>query len=215
MPSSIFQRILNMGNASAVVSQGVKAAATWFRTMARRMTSVSPHEIMRTEPERLLKMNRIGSGSMGKMIMYFYDPKTKKRLPYYDRFPVIFPVDPAPGGFYGINLHYLHPYQRAKLMDELLKLEIGQHTETRRKLQLSYGVLKSTSNLRAFRPCFKRYLYSHVRSRLFIVKREEWDMVALLPTERFERGGKGGAKVGSWISNREVWAASRRIIGDL
>ena len=43
----------------------------------------------------------------GHMYMYFYDPKTKADLPYYDRLPLIFPYKSVKGGFYGLNMHYL------------------------------------------------------------------------------------------------------------
>ena len=56
----------------------------------------------------------------GRMYTFFYDPKTKDKLPYYDRFPLIIMVKPAPGGFYGINLHYLPMGLRAKFLDALL-----------------------------------------------------------------------------------------------
>ena len=52
--------------------------------------------------------------------MYFYDPKTKDTLPYYDRFPLTIMVGPAPKGFYGLNLHYLPLDIRARFLDSLL-----------------------------------------------------------------------------------------------
>ena len=52
--------------------------------------------------------------------MYFYDPKHKETLPYYDRFPLIIMVGPAPRGFIGLNLHYLPLATRAKFLDALL-----------------------------------------------------------------------------------------------
>jgi hypothetical protein len=39
----------------------------------------------------------------GKMAAYFYDPKYKMQLPYYDRFPMILCIKMYQNGFLGIN----------------------------------------------------------------------------------------------------------------
>ena len=56
------------------------------------------------------------------MNMFFYDPKHKDTLPYYDRFPLSVIIGPAKGGFYGLNLHYLPPVLRAKMLDALMDI---------------------------------------------------------------------------------------------
>ena len=43
---------------------------------------------------------------IGRMYFYFYDPKTKDTLPYYDKFPLVIPIERYPDGFLGLNLHY-------------------------------------------------------------------------------------------------------------
>jgi len=41
--------------------------------------------------------------------------------------------------------------------------------------------------MKAFQPCFKRYLTSHVRSRLAKVNAPEWEIATFLPTADFEK----------------------------
>ena len=60
------------------------------------------------------RLKRTATNIRGNMYMYFYDPKHKLTLPYYDRFPLTIMVDGAKGGFYGLNLHYLNYNTRAK-----------------------------------------------------------------------------------------------------
>ena len=57
----------------------------------------------------------------GVMNLFGYDPKLKATLPYYDTFPLIFPIDFAKGGFYGINFHYLQPGARVNFLRQLSK----------------------------------------------------------------------------------------------
>jgi hypothetical protein len=208
----IFQQIARLGNATGITKQSAAAAKQWFRTQAMRLQNmgIKPEDVMKEDPSRLLKTNRIGPATMGKMVMFFYDPKTKKTLPYYDRFPLIFPVDTAPGGFYGINMHYLSPFQRAKLFDALYQNHLNNGKNENKKLQIDYLTLKGASNLAAFKPCFKHYLYSHVRSKFYVVAHEHWDVALMLPTERFEQGGKNGGRVGAPYSKQKVWADSAK-----
>jgi hypothetical protein len=192
-----------------VITLGQNAARNWYRETAQRITGVNVNDILRSNPDRFLKTTKIGVDTIGRMLMFFYDPKLKKELPFYDRFPLIFPIESYKDGFLGINMHYLPYYARAKLMDALYTTLNSPRTREQ-KLKISYEILKGASKYKLFRPCIKRYLYSHVRSRYFIVKPEEWDMVLCLPLERFERGGKGGRAVGGSITKNEVWADSMR-----
>jgi hypothetical protein len=62
-----------------------------------------------------------GRPSPGRLNMFFYDPKLKKQLPYYDTFPLVLPLETIPGGFMGMNFHYIRPVQRISLLQQLTK----------------------------------------------------------------------------------------------
>jgi hypothetical protein len=57
---------------------------------------------------------------IGKLNMFFYDPKFKKTLPYYDTFPLVLPLEAYSDGFLGINFHYLPIPLRLKLLYKLV-----------------------------------------------------------------------------------------------
>ena len=123
----------------------------------------------------------------GSMFMFQYDPKTKKDLPFYDRFPLVFPIEQAPGGFIGLNLHYLPHKLRAKLMDALYKYATDDSFTAKTKIAVTYQVLKGAAKLKLFRPCIKRYLSAHVESNFIYIFPSEWDTALFLPLERFEK----------------------------
>jgi hypothetical protein len=135
------------------------------------------------------------------MYHFFYDPKTKEQLPYYDVFPLIFMVGKAENGFYGINLHYLPPQLRAKLMDALYDVVSDKRYDENTKLRLSYNLLQGAAKYRYFKPCFKHYLTKHVQSRFVEVLSTEWDIALFLPTERFRGANK-----------QKIWSDSRKQI---
>lgn len=170
-----------------------KESMAWFRNKAQKL-SPSRRDLLRDESLTLKNRPRVGD-----MFMYFYDPKTKDTLPYYDRFPLTILVDRAPKGFYGLNLHYLPLDVRAKFLDALLDNLNNKRYDESTRFRLSYEMLKGAAKLRAFRPCFKRYLSSHVRSRFAKVEAPEWEIATFLPTADFEKA-----------SSTEVYRDSRR-----
>ena len=124
--------------------------------------------------------------------MYFFQYNAKHDteypiLPYWDRFPLIFPFAPANGGFYGINLHYLPPNQRINLMTALIEAQgtIGGNLDDDYELQgLSYTIIKG------FKPaqkCIKRYINTtaHRKSPFYGIGGADWAYAAGLPLQKF------------------------------
>lgn len=122
---------------------------------------------------------------VGKMYFYFYDPKTKDTMRYYDRFPLVIPIEPYQDGFLGLNLHYIHPKYRMTLLDKLSATASNDTYDEKTKLRLSYRYLAKASRVFEATPCIKRYLYGHIQSRFLEITADEWDIAALLPMESF------------------------------
>lgn len=174
-------------------SKAAKSVAWLTQQTSRSLAVTSTNKVINMSEDRL-----VNGITIGKMYLFAYDPKTKADLPYYDRFPLIFPFQKAKGGFYGINLHYLPPLLRAKLMDELYSLANNFKYDDTTKLKLSYEVLNKASQFAYFKPCVKHYLNSHVKSRFLSVPADAWDRVLFLPLERFT----GATKQRVWQDSR-------------
>tara|TARA_B100000925_G_scaffold286820_1_gene265118 strand:- start:501 stop:1094 length:594 start_codon:yes stop_codon:yes gene_type:complete len=127
----------------------------------------------------------------GRMYTFFYDPKTKDKLPYYDRFPVILLLEANQQGFSGLNLHYIPPRYRVKLLNELYDFIVTDDEEDdenmKTRIRVTYEILQSTAKMKFFRPCYKRYLTSHIEGRALEIIPEYWDIMAMLPVGRFEK----------------------------
>jgi hypothetical protein len=124
---------------------------------------------------------------IGSLYFFLYDAKWKSILPVYDRFPLVFPIERYPDGVLGLNLHWLTYPQRQVIMDELTRYAIYNKNDDIRRLNLSYQLLVTASKkLNNFsRPCIRRYLFNHVRSRFILIKPDEWDYAISLPVEQF------------------------------
>jgi len=153
------------------------------------------------EKELLDNDNNVSKFEVGKMYLFHYDPKTKIKLPYYDTFPLIIMVQLAPGGFYGINFHYLPVKMRMLLLSNLLAFGVIKNGELER-LRISYDILNGAGNpLEPFKPCFKRYLYDHIRGTIKGIPTSDWGYAAALPFENFKKKSK-----------QEVWQDSMNSI---
>ena len=136
----------------------------------------------------------------GKMFMYFYDPKGKSTLPYYDKFPLTIIVDRHSDGFTGLNLHYLPPTMRALLLDKLMALATNKKYDETTRLKISYNILNDAARYAAFRPCFKKYLWKHLKSKFVPIDVGEWDIAIFLPTAQFQKASAGTV----WKESKEM-----------
>jgi hypothetical protein len=167
----------------------------WFQRKVKELGTVNRTALMKDDA-----LTSVAKPQIGDMVMYFYDPKTKDTLPFYDRFPLTIMVQPAPGGFHGLNLHYLSPSIRAAFLDKLMQLAPEKVRDTTRLTRLRYNLLKSTESYKEFKPCFKHYLMSHVTSNMSRVAMPEWEIAVFLPTQQFAKK-----------SDRYAWSNSRNI----
>ena len=160
------------------LSPRTNKARAWLRS---KVSDLNPSKQALMNDRLRLKSSTI----IGKMYFYFYDPKTKDSLRYYDRFPLVIPIEQYSDGFLGLNLHYIHPKQRIILLDKLSEYASTDRYDNTTNLRLSYAVLSSAAKIFEAQPCIKRYLFSHVQSRFLEISADEWDIAALLPMESF------------------------------
>jgi hypothetical protein len=188
----IFDSLLRRGSAAGIAPTMKRDSREWFRKQAKA-TSASPSRMLGSDRSRLTNRPLIG-----RMYLFEYDPKGKKTLPYYDRYPLVIPIGSSKesglatnkGSFLGLNLHYLPLPLRAKLMDALYATVNNKTLNENTKLSVSYEILSRASKYRFFQPCIKRYLISHMRSKFFYIEPTEWDMALFLPFDRFVGSNK-------------------------
>lgn len=175
---------------------GTPAATKWLLAKLDNMLSnryVNRNAMLRDE-DRLEPRNMIGG-----LYFFAYDPKHKDKLPYYDTFPISIVIDIKKDRFHSLNLHYLYPMHRTVLLDRLTQYTNNTRYDETTRFRLTYDLLKNVSNLGAFKPCYKEYLYSHVRSQFLRIDGHEWHYAVLLPVAKFKKA-----------KDSTVWAESRK-----
>lgn len=171
-------------------------AREWFKVKVKQLGKINRQQLL--QDEALIRKSRT---MMGHMYMYYYDPKHRETLPYYDAFPLTIMVERAPGGFYGLNLHYLKPNTRAIFLDKLTDTLSNDNYDETTRFRARYNLLSSVRKFKEFQPCFKHYLSSQIDSKIVLVQPPEWEIAIFLPTEQFVKAKK-----------TQVWQKSAKII---
>ena len=178
----------------AGIQARTKESMAWFRRRVSNL-KVSRVGLIAQGPQRKRVL------PYGRMFNFQYDPKLKTVLPYYDRFPLCIPIQKAKGGFHGMNLHYLHPVIRAQFLDTLMDFASDQNFTIGTRMRLTYKMLKGSTKLKWFKPCFKHYLSNHIKSPLLLIEPADWEIAIFLPTDSFRK-----------VDKSSVWGYSRKIV---
>ena len=176
--SGLFEEYDNL--LPAEFEQKTEESLDWFRKNLRTIR-LRQDEVARTQGETV----RVSSMRIGEMFMYMYDAKYKDTLPWFDRFPCVILLEKSPKHFLGLNLHYIAPRFRARFLEELYALSTDDELEEGARFKLTYELLIAISELKYGIPCVKKYLWSHIDSRIQRVLPEHWDVVAMLPLQQF------------------------------
>ena len=172
-------------------AKGRPKSTDWYRDKIKEFGKPGAMDLIRDG-------RRNNNPFFGRLNMFFYDPKFKKTLPYYDTFPLVLPLENYSDGFLGINFHYLPMSLRLQLLDRVVDFSNNTKFDESTKLDVNYSKLK-TINL--IKPALKRYLAGRVKTQFRRIDADEFTVAVLLPVARFKKA-----------SASEVYADSRRMI---
>ena len=184
VPSKYIQSVVK-------AAKGRTKSTDWYRDKIREFGTPKTLDLIRDGKQAARPF-------FGRLNMFIYDPKLKKKLPYYDTFPLVLPLENYSDGFLGINFHYLPIPLRVKLLDRVVDFSNNTKFDESTRLNVSYQNLKS---IRLIRPTIKRYLAGKVKSRFRRIDADEFIVATLLPVARFKKG-----------SQSEVYRDSRKMI---
>ena len=172
-------------------ARGRPRSTAWYKEKIKEFGKPSAQNLIRDG-------KRNNKPFYGRLNMFFYDPKFKKTLPYYDVFPLVLPLEIYSDGFLGINLHYLPIPLRIKLLDKLVDYSNNTKFDESTKLMVDY---KSLKRIDLIKPTIHKYLAGQTKSQFRRIDADEFPIATLLPVQRFKKA-----------SDREVWKESRSMI---
>lgn len=188
------QRKSNPFQTSIFRKEEIRDAKKWFKDKIKSLQGVNLKGTVMSD------LRYRGKAPLpGRMIYYAYKAKGDGTLPYWDRFPLVVVLWEDAKYMQGLNLHYLPPKLRGTFLNALMNTINNADFDQKTKFDATYDILKSASKYRFFKPCIKLYLKKQVRSKIMVIRPQQWHKAIFLPTANFK-----GA------SNAEVWSDSKQ-----
>ena len=169
------------------VEKEVKRSAKWFQDkikglkgeLRNRFSRTNARTFYREAPNKFVPDKLGRRMNLGDMFCYWYNPKHKMILPYYDMFPIIMLIGFEQETFLGLNFHYLRPKHRAMLLDRVTA-KIGKTLPKWSRL----------AKLPYIEPTVHRYRYDHIMRKVIPIEKDEQELAIFLPLERFRKASK-------------------------
>lgn len=163
-------------------------SAEWFM---KEVENINSSDARRTILN--LQSRRSRYLTAGRMYLFAYDAKHKDKLPYWDSFPLIFPISKGDGHFIGLNLHYLTIPMRLKAINELMRFANNQSMSANVRLVMQWNMVKALSMSKGLgiEDCIKMYLNNHVRSPFIEIPPTSWQKVATLALDKWNYRSQG------------------------
>ena len=177
----------------------VKRSARWFQDKIKGLSGSLRNQWSSTNAPKFYREaeNKVSPkvlrlrANLGDLFAYYYDPKHRLTLPYYDQFPLVMLIGYEKETFLGINFHYLNPKLRAILLDRVTA-RVGNSIINWKKI----------SKIPQVEPCVKRYRFDQIMRKVIPIEEDEQEIAIFLPLERFKKASKS-----------KVWADSRKKMG--
>ena len=183
--ASVFDRI-------KVRAGDTDRSATWYRSQVNRIASG------KTAGQLFREGKLQARPSVGRLNLFGYNPKLRAKLPYYDIFPLVLPLEPTKGGFMGMNFHYLPPLLRFRLLERMQARASDRRFDSKTKFEVNYDDVK---NIKIVKPTIKKYLYAYCQTGFLRINADDAAVAIYLPVQRFKKA-----------SEARVYADSRKFL---
>ena len=169
--ASVFDRI-------KVRAGDTDRSATWYRSQVNRIASG------KTAGQLFREGKLQARPSVGRLNLFGYNPKLRAKLPYYDIFPLVLPLEPTKGGFMGMNFHYLPPLLRFRLLERMQARASDRRFDSNTKFEVNYDDVKS---IKIVKPTIKKYLYAYCQTGFLRINADDAAIAIYLPVQRFKK----------------------------
>lgn len=195
---SFFQKIskeLRQVRTAMQVKKKTLAAIEWY---TGKVQSTVPKKIR----VNLLMYGRraVQSYVPGQMILFRYQAKgfDEGTLSYFDAAPIVIILgENKHGNLLGLNLHYLPPPVRLRVLGLLMKPINAKKLRHDTKLRVTYQAVQSIAALAPLQYAIHSYIPNRMAGKVVRVQPAEWHHAAAMPVAQFI----GKSARGVWASN--------------
>lgn len=190
---NVFDAINDYAKLRGYYNQYNREALNWYRREISQLGNINKLKLLGDNIKYQQSAPEVGS-----FCLYFYSPKHKDTLPYYDTFPLMLSLPTTRHEIAGLNFHYLPPMERLKLLQVIIGIQ-GSNFSKAHKLSATYEAVKGITNL--YKPTYHAYLYKHIKSKVVIIPIQSAVPAVFLPIASFKKA-----------SQTSVWKDSKSMI---
>jgi len=125
---------------------------------------------------------------LGAMFFMVYDAKWKNELPFWDAFPLFVLIGKYQDRWLGLNLHYLPYTWRVSVAKQLMtkfsskkRIQYRDVLDALKKSKVPTGMLYF---------CVRQYLFSHIRSDVYMFNRMNYELMIKNLMPRFKKASE-------------------------
>lgn len=178
--TQIFSEAIDYANKKDIQLKSKRSLDFFNHYVTKNLNHINTSKKVYESGETSILPKHFNSIVPGELILFDYNPKNKKSLAYYDKLPLVIPLYGNNNTFFGMNLHYLEPAHRAKLLNI-----INQHDKNK-----SMGLLSVLSKTPFYSVCIRQYSYENIISHIQKFNDEHWEIAIYLPTAQFKKASE-------------------------
>lgn len=192
-PELISSYITKFKKASASNANLVRYTAdslNWFRLRVSKDTKYNRQRLIKNYGDYKRRTGKENKTLVGRLYYYEYEAVEAgdKENNVYDQYPMVFIFNTSLSNdgkklLHGLNMHYLHPRERAIVYLKLLHVRNKKNYTNATKLKLSWQIIKSLVNHTLYEKAVHTYRVDRIRSKLIEIHPAHWEIAVFLRLE--------------------------------
>jgi hypothetical protein len=167
-----------------------KEALDWFRKRITKDTKHQQKQILNSDYKKKKKITPAGLNGR----MYFYAYKAESaghaETQAYDAFPMVFffNAKKGPDGhiiMYGLNVHYLKPIEKQRLLKELINIRAATKIDMNTRIRATWQLIKAVASKQIYEKAVHAYRMDRVKSQFVEIPCTDWPVVAHLNLQKW------------------------------
>lgn len=168
------------------------AALDWFRKRVSKDLKVRADQIIKSTDDYNRYAEKHDRSMIGKLYLYEYEAVEAgdEENGVYDKYPTVFffNISKSKEGkllYWGLNMHYLLPKERAAVYSGLMKLKAQKGVTPKTKLKLQWDLIKTVCKHPLVERAVHAYRADRIQSRIVEIPATDWPVALFLRIEKW------------------------------
>lgn len=188
--SSYITKFKKAQMSNSALERFTKSSLDWFRIRVSKDTKYNRQRLIKGYGDYTRRTGKENKTLVGRL--YYFEYKAvhagDKENNVYDQFPMVFIFNTSKSDdgkklLHGLNMHYLHPKERAIVYLKLLQVRNKKNYTSAMKLKLSWQIIKTLVNQRLYEKAVHTYRVDRIQSRLIEIHPAHWEIAVFLRLE--------------------------------